>query len=56
MGQEQRSKCCNSKVVFGKDNMDLDCDKCFKCERILSKDDIYTVTTKATVKLNLQNK
>jgi len=51
MGQSQRSKCCNSKVKEADSKL-----TCFKCERILTTNDIYSVDTKPTVKAELKSK
>lgn len=51
MASSQRSKCCNSKVKEADSKL-----TCFKCERILTSNDIYQVNTKPTVKAELKNK
>lgn len=51
MGTEQKSNCCNVKVLQ-KDGKTV----CAKCEQILDSNSIHDVNVKSTVKLGLQNK
>ena len=52
MAVEQRTNCCNTKVIKNSEGADI----CAKCQALILSENIHEVEVKATVKLGLETK